>query len=68
MTKKQFKNMCRELGMLTDEGKIDYDWVALLMWLQRNGVRREYLQSEKAEYSDLYEKDLNIIDKYMKEG
>ena len=57
--------MCRELGMLTDDDKIDYEWVALLMWLQRSGVRKEHLQSNNSDLAVIYEKDMDIIDKYM---
>lgn len=65
MNKKAFKDMCSKLGMLTDNGKIDYEWVALLMWLQRNGERCRALQSNNSYLAKVYENDINIINAYI---
>ena len=65
MNKKQFKAMCRSIGMITDEGKIDYEWVALIIWLHKQ-AEQEKAKKTYPSLVDMYQREMDNIDKFMK--
>ena len=65
MSKKQFKSMCREIGCITDEGKVDYEWIATMMWLYKHGEQIKAENDGHDGCAKLYQREKDIIDKYM---
>lgn len=64
---RQFNKMVKELGMTLDDENtvIDYEWIALKLWLQHNSEKNDLLSKGREAGAQYEERKCEIIDKYL---